>query len=238
MVQTAISLLTASMLLISCAAKSTVVGEQTKTADLSQATLVVAPLMTHPPLSIPEDAATLIQLNLPAPLYSKILEESLPTVLQAETVFGRVVTDRYKAIPASETRLLHLPGDQLMSVSLPIEPVQFDSVQADFILFLENLHAHVEKDRIEDDDPAKTYTVDAGHDERDATFKYLKGYKFYLVQNCFFALVENQSGTLVAHGQATCKTVIKNTTSAQILYDAVADLADELLRDTSFKGVK
>ena len=238
MLKTALIPLVLSFIITSCsAAHKTFVASDFKTQDFAQATLAIAPLMTQPPIEISDEIKSMLTLQISENLYDAFIQDGLPLSLKQVCDFKHIETGTYKAIPALETRLLTLPDGSLMSAAVPMETVHFDSFDADYILFLENLHAIVEKDRIENSDPRKSLTV-SGIVERDATYKYLRGYKFYFAQYGFYTIFDNRSRELVSYGKIACKTLLKNGPPRVVLEEAMADLSRKLSDNAPFKKTK
>lgn len=216
-----------------CSKKGQFVNPKYETQGIAKATLVIAPLHTQPQITYPDDVREYLKVDVPEELYVSFLHDGLPLSLKAESEFQRVISASYKNQPLLQPRILNLNNDEIISVSLPVDTLEFESGQPDFTLFLENLNLSIQKDKIEDGDLARKYKI-SGNVERDATYTYAKGYKFLLIQNASFAFYDNKTKKLAAYGKTQTETIMSDQTLELVFKDCMDDLAKALVKDTPF----
>lgn len=218
---------------LSCSQKGQFVNPKYENRDIARATLAVAPLQTRPQIIYPLEVREYLKMDIPEELYVSFIHDGLPLSLKSESQFGQIISASYKNQPLLQPRILNLNDDEIISVSLPLDTLEFESGQPHFTLFLENLNLTIQKDKIEDADLAKKYKI-SGNVERDATYTYAKGYKFLLIQNASFAFYDNKTQKLAAYGKIQAETIMSDQTLDLVFKDCMDDLAKALVKSTPF----
>ncbi|HEX9653425.1 MAG TPA: hypothetical protein VGA99_06920 [bacterium] len=225
----------ACLLLAACAKKGAYVNPSYENKDIVATTLVLAPLTAEPQINYPEEIKQDLLRDFPQDLYAAFIRTGLPQSLKTQSQFKEAGSDAFKGSPLLQPRIFNLTNDQLLSVSLPVAPgIEFDSLRADFVLFLENVTLSLGRDRVEDSDPRKTYKVAGGTDETDATFQSVRGYRFNLLHTSYYVFYDNHTGKVAAYGVAQTETPVTNESVEFIFKHSMDDLAGAILKNTPF----
>ncbi|MFQ5650969.1 MAG: hypothetical protein ACE5IY_13590 [bacterium] len=200
---------------------------------LRHATLAVAPLAAQPQFLTSEENAGEFVLTMPAEIYRSYFEEGLALSLQSRAKFETIRPAMFKSAPSLQPRILPTQDDSFISLNLPTEPLEFDSLAADFTLFLEDVRAELTRENVEQGDPRRSISGSRNGTPQPPFSRAAAG-PILFVQTAQFAFIDNHTHELVHYGTARSATVWQEEMPEFLLKSALDDLAKMLLSGTSF----